>query len=212
MYFNKSNNEQKNTDKWKSVKIGDFSDNIHKKTTWTTLEDKTYQNKNIPKTMILSIHLHSFCLNNLFFLEAKRNKIIDGSFSSITYSDSDSILNGIYFKIPTKELIPYIKKGNHSHLCDVSNSFLHIEREQQNFVDEIIKIETDITKYYKSYFKCDKPVTKIMQNTFDSCSIKISNELDTNNNQKLGGKFYIMKISGIWETDSNIGITLKFME
>ena len=36
--------------------------------------------------------------------------------------------------------------------------------------------------------------------------------MDQNRNEKINKNYYILKISGVWETDSNIGITLKFLE
>lgn len=153
--------------------------------------------------MIMSIELNTFCINNVYFLDTKKNKIIDGTFSSMIYSDSDTIFNGIYFKIPIIFLTPYMKRGNYDSTANTENI---------DFVNLMVNIETNITDYYKAYFKCNKNVTKIMQNLFDTSSIKLSNELETNRNEKLGRNYYVLKISGVWETNSNIGVTLKFLE
>ena len=203
LMFNHRQNS--NNSKWKSVKMSDNSENLHKRIVWTNSDT---HNKKIPNTMNLSIVMSSFCANNISFLDTKINKIIEGTFSSIIYSDVDSIFNGIYFKIAVKDLMPYMKKG----YCNVDTKRDAMEAENNKIVEELVKVENDIINYYQSYFRCNKQITKIIQNIFNNGCIKISNEMDQNRNEKINKNYYILKISGVWETDSNIGITLKFLE
>lgn len=188
---NSINHDKQNSSKWKAVK-NSFSkyENV-----WV---NQGY-NKTIPDTINLSIFISSFCVNNICLLETKINKIVDGTFTSMIYSDTDSVYNGVYLKIPIQDLIPYMKRGNTYMIANT------------DIVQELINIENEIIDYYRKFFQCDKIGTKIIQHQFESRSIKISNETDPKRDDR-NKKYYLLKISGIWETNSNIGITIKFLE
>ena len=43
--------------------------------------------------------IQNYDINNVFFLDPKRNIIMDGKFSKINYSDTNVTLNGIWFTL-----------------------------------------------------------------------------------------------------------------
>lgn len=192
------------SNKWKSIKMNDAdNEEINKRIIWSNQNAR--DNKKIPNTKYLSINLHEFSVNNISFMDTKVNKIIDGIFSGIIYSDSDTTFNGIYLTIPYQLLQPYMRNNNTLYKSKSINS--------ENIVKQLVIIESDIINYYQSFFKSSKIITKIVQNQFDSASIKISNDQYRNDvtiNESVDN--YIFKISGIWETDTNIGITLKYLQ
>jgi hypothetical protein len=200
-----NNIRQNDNNKWKSVKIGETE---YDNKMW--INSNTINNtKKIPNTMNLAIPISSFRVNHIHFLDSKDNKIIHGTFSSMIYSDKDAIFNGIYLKIPTQYLLPYLKRiGIVSQNCKYTKTI----HQESDFIKELVSIENDIINYYCSFFKCNKIATKLIQNLFDSASIKISNEIEPIHNERKKKLFNILKISGIWETETNVGITLKFIE
>ena len=97
-------------------------------------------------------------------------------------------------------------------------------------IRELIRIEYCILEFYKRIFKCNKKITTILKNQLHNGCIKtyISEGQDmrsigsTTTQSKVVSKSnfpinfpikynFVLKISGIWEDYSNIGITYKFM-
>ena len=61
--------------------------------------------------MNVILDISNFQLNNIIFLENKRNMIMDGTFSKIIYSTQYFSLNSIYFDFPI-ELLSIEKQMN----------------------------------------------------------------------------------------------------
>lgn len=48
----------------------------------------------------LSVSIHEFEIRNVSFSEINENKVINGTFSNIIYTDSNVIFNGIFVRLP----------------------------------------------------------------------------------------------------------------
>jgi hypothetical protein len=143
-------------------------------------------------------------VENIHFTEPVQNAIMNDSyFIRIIYSDDDASLTGLMipmylngvtiFKSFNKSVIMY---DLHSHkemilkICDLEVAIL--ERYCQ------------ILKIYKKHEKC--PVYNLTTQ-LRSCSIKLFDDIDKN----LDECNIVLKISGIWENEKEIGITFKFI-
>ena len=134
--------------------------------------------------------------NNIFFCEPIKNNIMNnGNFIRILYSTPNMILNGIYLLINLNEV--YCEKYYNKYKCNFSVST------HKDIVDKIKIIEEDILKKYKTN---KTPLLKIYEQ-FSSGYIKIFS--DFGNKPKCS---FILKISGIWETQQNYGLTYKFIK
>ena len=68
----------------------------------------------------------------------------------------------------------------------------------------ILERYSHFLKMYKKYQKC--PVYNLTTQ-LKSCSVKLFDDID----KKLDECNLVLKISGIWESDKEIGITFKFI-
>lgn len=134
--------------------------------------------------------------SNIFFSDPIKNKIInDGTFIRILYSTSSMNLNGIYLLVPFTNVI--CEKYYSKYIC-CFNIDTH-----SYIVNKLKTIEENLLKKYKSY---KTPYCKIYEQL--KCGyIKIFDDIGNQPNCN-----FILKISGVWETLSNYGLTYKFIK
>ena len=136
----------------------------------------------------MNIAISTKDLNNnyIYFLDPIKNIIINNSkFIRIIYSNNLLSLNGIYLicNIDIKNNF-----NNHGLLIYINN------------LEDII-----LSKYSKQKIKNYK-IREYFNNNF------IKNYSDKNYNNESNYVKYILKISGIWDSNNNIGITFKFLK
>jgi hypothetical protein len=142
--------------------------------------------------MNLFVKHDEFNINYLHFLNQKKNLIMDGNFTKIMYSNQILSMNGLFIVFDFDNLI-----------CP-----LHIENSQSNdmwnnislsILETIKDIEYKILNYYKDMFYSNKKILYSNNLQYGTRSYKP-------NESKL-----LFKISGIWETEFEIGITYKIL-
>jgi len=156
--------------------------------------------------MNIVFDISSLQLINLIFLESKRNIIMDGTFTKIIYSNPSLSLNSIYCYLPI-ELQSVDKIANKYFLKFYPSSVINMP-----IVQELSKIEYKIIEYYKQINHINKKTTCLLTKQLYSGNLKIYRDY-TDYNSKINKNIqYIIKISGIWETYNEIGITYKIFE
>ena len=80
---------------------------------------------------------------------------------------------------------------------------------------ELNRIEHEILEYYNEYFKMNKVNVYSLRNQLKSGNIRVVHKVteprsDDECDRSLEHRPLVVKISGIWETDMNVGITFKF--
>jgi hypothetical protein len=145
--------------------------------------------------MNLVLRSEQYNVDNVYFCDMiKNNIIINGNFIRILYSTSKFTMNGIYILLNFENF--YIEKyyNKYKYTFDIK-----VNSELINFVRNV---EIDILTKLNICDKC--PVYKI----YDQLKIGgikiITDKIEFNEN-------IILKISGIWETDTEYGITYKFI-
>ena len=135
--------------------------------------------------------------NNIFFCEPIKNNVMnDGNFIRIIYSTNNIVLNGIYLLIILNDITcdRYYTK----YRCNFNIAF------HKELIDSLKIIEEDLLK------KCeisDKiPQFKIYEQIKNG-NLKIFSDIGNKSTCSL-----ILKISGIWETHNNYGLTYKFIK
>ena len=138
-----------------------------------------------------------FNKRHLYYDEPIQNIIMDNSkFIKITYSNELFTLSGVFLSLPLKYIKheAYYKKIKFTY--DITSN--------ENWLTAIFEIEEAILNKYT----CNKRQKKIIYETLNTGSIKIfSNDEVSINNYKS----FILKISGIWETDTEYGVTYKIL-
>jgi hypothetical protein len=141
-------------------------------------------------------NIDQFDDNNLFFCEPIKNNIInEGSFIRILYSTHNMVLNGIYLLLVFNDII--CEKYYNKYKCSF-NVNVHADT-----IESLKKIEENILKKYTIQNKI--PQFKIHEQLSNG-NIKIFNDFGNKTNES-----FILKISGIWETTKNYGLTYKFI-
>jgi hypothetical protein len=156
--------------------------------------------------MNIVFDISTFQLINLIFLESKRNIIMDGTFTKIIYSNPSVSLNSIYFYLPI-EIQSIDKIVNKFFLKFYPSSGINMP-----IVQELSKIEYKIIEYYKQINHINKKTTCLLTKQLYSGNLKIYRDYNDYNSKMNKTIQYIIKISGIWETYNEIGITYKVFE
>ena len=138
--------------------------------------------------------------DNIRYLYPKKNTIMNGEFTKILYSKYNVTLNGLYIYIP----INIEKTNSDSHVRSISNT-----SNNTTLIQDLKNVELYILNNFKSYSKRNKMFETVLTKQLNTNSIRVYHE--NNNNNKKRNK-YVIKISGIWETNEKIGLTYKILE
>jgi hypothetical protein len=134
---------------------------------------------------------------NIFFCEPIKNNVMnEGSFIRIIYSTNNVTLNGIYLLVHITDSTS--EKYYNKYKCNFN---IHTHKE---LIEQIKLIEENILN--KINIPDKLPQNKIYE------QIKNGNiKIFCDSYPKVNNSF-ILKISGIWETPVNYGLTYKFIK
>ena len=135
--------------------------------------------------------------NYIFFCEPIKNNVMnEGSFIRIIYSTPNVVFNGVYILITLNDII--CEKYYTKYRCIFNIS------KQKEIIERFRIVEDELLKKINITHKT--PQYKIYEQLKNG-HVKVFSELD--------GKptcSFILKISGIWETQFNYGLTYKFIK
>jgi hypothetical protein len=135
--------------------------------------------------------------NNIFFCEPIKNNVMnEGNFIRILYSTPNAVFNGIYLLMTLNDIT--CEKYYTKYRCNF-NVTAH-----KDIIDHIKIIEEDLLKKYDLSEKI--PQLKIHEQLRNG-NLKIFTDVGNKNVCS-----FILKISGIWETQYNYGLTYKFIK
>jgi hypothetical protein len=133
----------------------------------------------------------------IYFCEPIKNNIMnDGNFIRILYTNPQVTLNGVYIFIKLNDIL--CEKYYNKYKCNFD-----IET-HSDIINNLKVIEENILK--KLNVKEKIPQYKIYEQIKNG-NIKIFNDIGNKSSCS-----FILKISGIWETASNFGLTYKFVK
>ena len=160
--------------------------------------------------MIITLDLSKFTLTNLFFLDTKRNIIMDGNFTKMIFSNEWFVMNGLYILFPIEHM------GVEKIMNKTQIRFNPFLQNNQSIINDFSKLEKKILEYYKQTRNCNCKIIHLLHKQMMIGFMKTNkeygntNQFLVNDNQK--NAQYILKISGIWETNEEIGLTYKLFE
>ena len=135
--------------------------------------------------------------NCVYFCDPIKNNIMnDSNFIRIMYSNDNLVLNGIYLLMKINNFI--CEKYYDKYRC-VFNVNSH-----QDLIQNLKNIEETILKKINIIHKI--PQLKINEQLKNG-NIKIFNDITDKQSC-----MFILKISGVWETQYNYGLTYKFVK
>lgn len=135
--------------------------------------------------------------NNIFFCEPTKNNIMnEGNFIRILYSSQNIVLNGIYLLITLNDITCEKYYAKFRCCFNIAN---HLD-----LINNLKIIEEDLLKKYSVPNKI--PQHKINEQLKNG-NIKIFTDIGNKSTAS-----FILKISGIWETEDKYGLTYKFIK
>ena len=146
--------------------------------------------------MNIALNIDQYNINNIYFCEPIKNNIVDnGVFIRLIYSTELFVMNGINICMRFTDV--NIEKYFNKYKCsfNINNN--------RNTIETLRSIEENILKKINFNNKTIQP--KIYEQIING-NIKIFSE----NIEKINNQLFILKISGVWETETNIGLTYKF--
>lgn len=146
--------------------------------------------------MNIVLFMDSFNNEYINFLETKDNVVTKGVFTKIMYSNTHFTMNGLFFYLPI-----HIQNIHHN---SYNKTFIKIDEHaaiNNTVIEHLFNIEKSILNLYDPF----KQKTYVLHNQLTLGFIKVHSQNINSNSQ------FIVKISGIWENDSNIGITYKII-
>jgi hypothetical protein len=149
-----------------------------------------------------------FNIDNVCFLETKNNIVMEnGNFTKMFYSTSEYILNNIFidFQINVKDIHQINNEYNNYYGKYIM--YFDLNNENMRIFQKIMDIEKQILEYYLKYRNIDKKCEFILKNQIMNKNLKFYRNLNTQENI-----MFYLKISGVWENNSQIGITYKVLE
>ena len=153
--------------------------------------------------MLLTFKLNDILIYNVFFLETRKNIIMDGKFTKIIYSDENIVMNGVYMNVYLNEYT-YDKSYSRIIMKDTKNNI--------SIIKKLSDIEYYILKYFNHINGTDKKIQLLLKEQLDTLVIKVYRENCPYVNGFNVNSQFVLKISGVWEDNSNIGLTYKIME
>jgi len=138
---------------------------------------------------MIILNIDNFDTQNVCFGNLMKNNIInDGNFSHVIYSTNHFTLNTIYLKIPL--IMRYV--------VDSKVKIFFSKKDNEEVINKIKYFEEEILKPFNkiNQFK----ITKYLENETIVVHSNVENDF-----------FIILKISGLWETTTQCGLTFKFI-
>jgi hypothetical protein len=148
-----------------------------------------------------------FNIHNVHFLDMKKNIIIDGIFTKMVYLDEFVSLNSIYILFPCKCYVDRTVNRN-----NVMFSLNTLENQ------EITQLEIDILKNYMKHYQINKNINTTLASQIMNGRTRLYREgnphidEDADTYVPKDSPEIVLKISGVWETEHEVGITHKFVE
>jgi len=178
--------------------------------------------------MNIGLHISNVLdqIYNIKILDKKKNNIFDGEFTKIVYSDENVSLNGLYLYVPIflEKSYPVSNTNNHQYgvkpthkvnSISIGKNILYFQTHHpQNalYIQQIKQLEREMIDYYKEYMNSDKTPLYGLYTQLISGTIRFYRESVVDYSVPTANKYYILKISGIWESNTTIGVTYKFIE
>ena len=146
----------------------------------------------------LNIDIHNFSLANVFFLDTKRNIIMDGNFTKIIYSNHFFSMNSIFLYFPIEVFSAGDRRSLPSTIfrsdCDEPSGTFGSSTEKPSslnkkfikfnpcipknasLIQDISKIETRILEYFKIYSNINVRNSNLLSKQLNTGNIKIYQE------------------------------------
>lgn len=184
--------------------------------------------------MNLILKIEQFHIYYLIFMNVKNNMVIDGKFTKLIYSNHHIILNGLYIDMHIMSSKNCIQSSNSfsnnpkSHFTEnkltendfsfqkIKHTFYFPTEENSKMIHDFEMLEKQILHSFSKHNNTNKEKICSLYQQLSNGYIKYYIEKQPSSslmrpNENNTQRFYL-KISGIWETSTEIGLTYKIIE
>lgn len=160
--------------------------------------------------MNIAVDLSRFTTNNVLYLDPTNNIIINGTFAKMNYITEWFTMNGIYLMFPIE-----ISSIDGSDTKMVMKYNPHTHRNAQ-LIQDLTRIEHRLIDNYLQTRPRHTHKKIVLSKQLYNGGMKIYKEKayveETKEYLPRNKTYYMIKISGIWETENECGITYKLFE
>ena len=143
-------------------------------------------------------YIEQYDENNIFYCDPIKNNVMNNSnFIRIIYSTPLFVLNGINLFLSFNDI--NVEKYYNKYKCSFNISA------HKDIIEYIRIIEANLLVNVN--IMCKNPQYKIYDQIKNG-NIKFFSE----NIEKISNNLFMLKISGIWETETHYGVTYKFLK
>lgn len=156
---------------------------------------------------------------NVYLMDAKKNILMEGTFSKVIYVHPFFSMNGIYMDLPihiqkidnsqyfTKNVttdakarpVPCNKKTIYFSILKNNDLLHHLESLEKQILEKYIPLDSNIPKIYTILQTLKSGYFRVFRDSFSSTECSGSNT-------------FLLKISGIWENAKGCGLSYKIVE
>jgi hypothetical protein len=151
---------------------------------------------------VLVLDLLNYNSQYLYFLDTQKNLLLDGYFTKVIYTHMNFTMNGLYFHFPIQ----------HSYIENCKDKYyIHFDInsvQNASILQSIFKLETQILLHYANFTTHRKSSNMTLYKHLQKGKFRIFEKPPSS----LDNYRFILKISGIWETNEEFGITYKWLE
>lgn len=140
-----------------------------------------------------SLKLNQCNIDYFHFLDSKSNLIMEGIFTKLMYALPSYTINSIYIKFPIANPVSHIK-----------NFIVFDPVKDKPLFNLFRKLEIDILNNYASIRNHAKKPNYSISNMFSYGRTKFFNPETV--------QIFLLKISGVWESETEYGITFKVVD
>ncbi len=143
----------------------------------------------------------------VYFCEPIRNNVMnEGNFLRLLYTTPTFTLNGILIQLPFKIGVDFVlEQCTHNHNFSYCVGLRPFVSDQ---LEEIQRLEEQILQITRPMFASKLPHYRIISQLKGMTPIKVVHEKPLIHEEEL---LLLLKISGVWETNTMFGLTYKFV-
>lgn len=152
--------------------------------------------------MLLTVPIDLYNHEYIVFMDKKKNIILENSFfTKIIYSPKNITFNTLFIVLNFKLLNVNNNISHYKNIKCIAN--LVNSPENNMTLEKLFSFEYHILENYKKTFDLKKNNAYMIRNSFFNGSLKIYEKINKNTDT------FIYRISGIWESADEIGLTYK---
>lgn len=145
---------------------------------------------------VLILPLNEITEDNIYFLDSKKNILMDGTFTKLNFMNEWFTMNGIYISFPI-----YVQNIEINPMMGQKHTIHFSVHAHLDLIEKIELLERAILSRYGSH----KVPTYNINHSLRMGVFKIYKTIHKNSG-------FSLKISGIWENAKNYGLSYKIVE